>query len=378
MNKSFLKTFFTAIIGGLISIFVYNILEDLNIPIVEKSFVNSINLSGTSSDFTFAAEQSLSGVVHVKTKFQQKTKYYSNPFDFFFGDKIYEYTPPPVLSSGSGVIISKDGYIVTNNHVIDKSQEIEVVLNDKRSYHAKLIGTDPSTDLAVLKIDCKNLPLLSYGNSDELKVGEWVIAVGNPFNLTSTVTAGIVSAKARNINILSKRFAIESFIQTDAAVNPGNSGGALVNRKGELVGINTAIASKTGSYVGYSFAIPVSIVKKIVKDIIEFGKVQRAFLGINIIEINSENLESLGMDKIEGIYVSKVNENSGADKSGMKKGDIILKVENIIVNNKAQLLEQISKYRPADKINITVKSNGKLKKLTIILQNIDGNTFLME
>ena len=381
MGKNILRTLLIAMIGGFFSILIFTCAKDPNTinnaNAATPLFSNNLN-TNLNYDFTVSAEKSLYAVVHVKTKSQKATQYYSNPFDFFFGGGVYEYTPPPVLSSGSGVIISDDGYIVTNNHVIDKSNEIEVILNDKRSYTAELIGTDPTTDLAVLKIKENNLAFLDYGNSDKLKVGEWVMAVGNPFNLTSTVTAGIVSAKARNINILSKNFAIESFIQTDAAVNPGNSGGALVNIKGDLVGINTAIASKTGSYVGYSFAIPVSIVKKIVKDIIDYGEAQRAFLGVSIIELNAKNIKQLGLKKIEGIYIANVNDGSSAMKAGIKKGDVITKVNNFTVNTIASLLEQISKYRPSDEINLEIKRNGNIKNIDVVLQNINGTTGLVK
>lgn len=329
------------------------------------------NLSGLP-DLTGAAEKSTLAVVHVKTQYMQNTASSSgNPvLDFFYGYQQYQV---PVQSSGSGVIISEDGYIVTNNHVIDNSESIEVVLNDKRSFTAKLIGRDETTDLALLKIDVKNLPYLIYGNSDRLKIGEWVLAVGNPFNLTSTVTAGIVSAKARNINILSKQYAIESFIQTDAAVNPGNSGGALVNTNGELVGINTAIASKTGSYVGYSFAIPVNIVKKIIADILEFGEVQRAYMGITIADIDSKVAEQLKLDKIEGVYINGLSQQGAADNAGIQSGDIILKIQDINVNSVSEVLEQISKYRPGDKVIFSIKRKGDTKDVSIVLKNYKGD-----
>lgn len=334
------------------------------------------NLSGLP-DLTGSAEKSIHAVVHVKTQYMQNaTSSSGNPlFDFFYGYQQYQV---PVQSAGSGVIISEDGYIVTNNHVIDNSDYIEVVLNDKRSFPAKLIGRDETTDLALLKIDMKNLPYLMYGNSDNLKIGEWVLAVGNPFNLTSTVTAGIVSAKARNINILSKQYAIESFIQTDAAVNPGNSGGALVNTSGELVGINTAIASKTGSYVGYSFAIPVNIVKKIISDILEFGEVQRAYMGVTIADIDSKAAEQLKLDKIEGVYINGLNQMGAADNAGIQAGDIILKIQDIAVNSVSEVLGQISKYRPGDKVTLTIKRNGEIKEISLVLKNFKGDTSIIK
>jgi len=283
------KIFYTvaiAIISAVAGVYSYTLIfkPQPEVVTVEKNVVPasfasySVPQSGTV-DLTYAAENSVSAVVHVMVK-STETTYYGNPlYDFFFGQG-RGVQQQPVIGSGSGVIITKDGYIITNNHVIKGADEIAVILNDKREFNARLIGTDPTTDIALLKIDADNLHFLKYGDSDDLKLGEWVLAVGNPFNLTSTVTAGIVSAKARSINILSNRqnrFGIESFIQTDAAVNPGNSGGALVNQRGELVGINTAIASQTGSYTGYSFAVPINIAKKVVADLMEFGEVQRGF-----------------------------------------------------------------------------------------------------
>ena len=342
----------------------------------EAKFASYIpdNLSGLT-DLTGAADKSIHAVVHVKTQYMQNTSSGNPLFDFFYGQQQYQV---PVQSAGSGVIISEDGYIVTNNHVIDNSDYIEVVLNDKRSYQAKLIGRDETTDIALLKIDQKNLPYLMYGNSDNLKIGEWVLAVGNPFNLTSTVTAGIVNAKARNINILSKQYAIESFIQTDAAVNPGNSGGALVNTMGELIGINTAIASKTGSYVGYSFAIPVNIVKKIVADLLEFGEVQRAYMGVTIQDIDSKVADQLKIDKIEGVYVNGLSQQGAADNAGMQTGDIILKIQDISVNSVSELLGQLSKFRPGEKVTVSVKRNGEIKELSITLKNYLGDTKIVK
>lgn len=371
---SLVSSIFTA---SLFYIFMPKEQEKSSIEAINSNHAQRVSLGALpvppDIDFTNAAEKSLNAVVHVKTKFTQE--YRSNPLmDFFFGYESQSYSRTVPLSSGSGVIISNDGYIVTNNHVIDNSDYIEVILNDKRSYKAKLVGKDQSTDIALLKIDAGELPFLTYGNSDNLKVGEWVLAVGNPFNLNSTVTAGIISAKARDINILDNSFGIESFIQTDAAVNPGNSGGALVNNAGELIGVNTAIASKTGSFVGYSFAIPVNIVKKIINDIIEFGEVQRAYLNINIADINSEIAKELELDKIEGVFVADVHKDGAAELAGLLKGDIITKVESITVNTVAQLLEQISKYRPGDKINITVKREGKEKNYKVELRNKFGNT----
>jgi Do/DeqQ family serine protease len=325
------------------------------------------------TDFTMSVEAGLPAVVHVKTQYNQPNY---TLYDFIFGTNPRYSTP--VMSSGSGVIISSDGYIVTNNHVIENAEIIEVVLNNKKSYPAKLVGRDATTDIALLKVDAEKLPFMSYGNSDELKIGEWVIAIGNPFNLTSTATAGIVSAKARNINIMSDNMAIESFIQTDAAVNPGNSGGALINTKGELVGINTAIASKTGSFVGYSFAIPVNIVRKVVADLVEFGEVQRAYLGLDMVDIDAQIAKKLEIDDIEGVYVARVWEKGAGDKAGIEAGDIIIGVNSDLINSNAELLEHLSQFRPGEEINIMIKRGKIPKKVKVKLQNKYGETGLVK
>ena len=327
---------------------------------------------GTVS-FTKAAESTVNSVVHIKTLSEERIP--NDPFyQFFYGQR-----PPQMQAgSGSGVIISGDGYIVTNNHVIDRADKIEVVLNDKRSYVGEVIGKDPTTDLALVKINAKDLPSISYGNSDGVKIGEWVLAVGNPFNLTSTVTAGIVSAKGRNINILENdpshgMFPIESFIQTDAAVNPGNSGGALVNAEGQLVGINAAIASTTGSFAGYSFAIPVNIVKKVVADLVEYGAVQRAFIGVSIRDIDASFANQNGLKTLNGVYVNGLTDGGAAEEAGLKTGDVIVKINENNVRNVAELQEQIGKYRPADKVDVTIERNGKLSLVSVVLKNKDGN-----
>lgn len=297
--KRFGSLLIVAVMGGLISLGAYSLINKhsssvagvpaAQVPAQLASY-SSVSDGQLLPDFTVAANLTIHAVVHIKTEYARKNNMYDNFFDFrdLFGGQMPNNQQQPVMAAGSGVIISQDGYIVTNNHVVQDATTINVTLNDKRTYTASVIGTDPSTDLAVIKIDESNLPFIIYGNSDEVKIGEWVLAVGNPFNLTSTVTAGIVSAKARNINILGSPdgSAIESFIQTDAAINPGNSGGALVNTRGELIGINAAIASGTGYYAGYSFAIPVNIVKKVVDDMLKFGEVQRAFIGVSIREVD--------------------------------------------------------------------------------------------
>lgn len=347
-------------------------------------FTNLEDMSGLSGNFVAASENSINSVVHVTTKVV-KTNFQRDPFSELFygpgagGREFKQYGS----GSGSGVIVSSEGYIVTNNHVIEDASEIEVILNDNSKYTAKLIGTDPSTDIAVLKIEGGKFTPIMIGNSDDLRVGEWVLAVGNPFNLTSTVTAGIVSAKARNINLLTDRtnqnvVPIESFIQTDAAVNPGNSGGALVNTKGELVGINTAIASQTGSYAGYSFAVPVNLVQKVISDLIDFGIVQRAFLGVQIADINQEVKETNKLPDLKGVFVAKVNDGGSADNAGIKDGAVILKIGSKEVNSVASLQEEVGKRRPGDKISVTIRNkNGEEEVKELVLRNIEGETKLV-
>jgi len=344
-------------------------------------------------DLTGAADKSVHAVVHITTK--MKSQGYEsgsdNPlFDFFFGPRGniqprgnmqprgYSQEPEYSMGAGSGVIISSEGYIVTNNHVIEDADNIEVVLNDNRKFTAKVIGRDPNTDIALVKIDAKDLPFLTWGNSDALKLGEWVLAVGNPFNLTSTVTAGIVSAKSRSIGIMSGQMPLESFIQTDAAVNPGNSGGALVNASGELVGINAAIASRTGSYSGYSFAVPASIAQKVVGDLKQFGEVQRALLGVQMKPVDDELAKEKNLGKIEGVYVDKTVEDGAARQAGIKSGDVIMAVNGNQVNAPQQLQEQIGKYRPGDKVNISIKRDGELKQFNVVLRNTKGDTSIVK
>lgn len=319
-------------------------------------------------DFTTVAESSVNAVVHVKTLYATQSRVYADPFlEFFFGPGIQQPRQQAQMASGSGVIIDSDGYIVTNNHVIEKAQRILVVLNDKREYEARLVGTDPNTDIALLKVEAEGLPTLSFGNSDDLKIGEWVLAIGNPFNLTSTVTAGIVSAKARNINIINSDMSIESFIQTDAAVNPGNSGGALVNTRGELIGINTAIASQTGSYAGYAFAVPSAIVEKVVADIRQYGRVQRAMLGVQMRDITPELQTQAGLPTLQGAYVANVVQGSAAHKAGIRTGDVIVEIEGAKIQSANDLRVAIGKARPGDKIAVTVLRNGERMTLQVEL-----------
>lgn len=386
--RRFLGIFSIAFLGGLLSLFAYTKFFDrprvvfaTDQPQVRLTQLRNADAQ-SSTDFTYAAERTVHAVVHVKVTSLQRESTGNPIYDFFFGYR--DSRPEPVAGFGSGVIITNDGYIVTNNHVIDGADEISVTLNDKRTYPAKLIGRDPDTDIAIIKINEKDLPFIPYGNSDDLKIGEWVLAVGNPYNLTSTVTAGIVSAKARNLGLLNaggrvysrdnNNHSIESFIQTDAAVNPGNSGGALVNTKGELVGINTAIASPTGSYIGNSFAIPVTIVKKVAADLIEYGKVQRALLGVSITDVTSEIAQKYNLEKIAGVMVNGVSEGGAAQAAGIKEGDIIVSVNGSDVNSTSELQEQISRYRPNDKVEVSILRENKKKLFSVTLRNMEGNT----
>ena len=389
MNR-LLNTLAIVSLGGFLTCATTNNIAKGNVnkynTIITNNDIPSEHERGGLIDFTDAAEKTINTVVHIKTQSQQKTQYYDdffglNPFfrDFFWGlSPNQRQQTQEIQTAGSGVIITENGYIVTNNHVVDGVDAIEVILNDKRSYKAKLIGNDPTTDLALIKIEEEKLPFIVYGNSDNVKVGEWVLAVGNPFNLTSTVTAGIVSAKARNINILGGNTSVESFIQTDAAVNPGNSGGALVNTSGELIGINAAIASNTGSYTGYSFAIPVNIVKKVVNDLIEFGDVQRAFLGVSILEIDANLAQQKNIKDLKGVYVEALNENITNEDIGIKRGDVITKVNQQAVNSIAQLQESIAIHRPGENVSVTIKRNGEELTIPVLLRNKYGETSIVK
>lgn len=320
-------------------------------------------------DFVEAANKSVHAVVHVKVQATRQNFIY-DPFAQLFGlgPQRQDYIQQ---GFGSGVIISPDGYIVTNNHVISDADQIEVTLNNRKTYQARLVGKDPSTDLALIKIDETNLPYLTFGNSEDVKVGEWVLAVGNPFNLNSTVTAGIISAKGRNNIIDHRKNPIESFLQTDAAVNPGNSGGALVNIRGELIGINTAIASNNGAYQGYSFAVPVNIVRKVVNDLLEFGEVRRAFLGVTISEVDDKIAKENGLNEVKGIYVNAVGAGGSAEESGIRKGDIILSIQDYPVNSVSELHEQIAKYRPGDKVTVKYFRKGKEYLCYCVLKSLE-------
>jgi len=334
------------------------------ISFVPTNYTSTNFVEGTNIDFTFAAEKTVHAVVHVKNK--TTTISPTNMYELLYGRG----QEREVVGFGSGVIISPDGYIVTNNHVIANATQIEVVLNNNQTYIAELIGTDPKTDIALLKVKAdSDLPYVPFANSNQIKIGEWVLAVGNPFNLTSTVTAGIVSAKARNLNEFDGN--PQSFIQTDAAVNRGNSGGALVNIQGELVGINTAITSQTGAFIGYSFAVPSNITRKVVEDILEYGNVQRAVLGIQVMNSNSNQAKELGVDKIQGVYVAEIEKGSGADLSGIRKGDIIKKLDNIAITTFSELSGYLGSKRPKDVVNVTIERNGDEQIIPVTLVKLE-------
>lgn len=368
--KKFSTLFLVSLLSGVVTLGAYKLLFDTNgyfsnnrnsgVTTAPGSYGKKIGLSSDVLDFTEAAEKTIHTVVHVKNVSRRTV---TNPIlEYFYGYKGGQ--SQEQVGTGSGVIISEDGYIVTNNHVIKDASEIEITLNNKKSYIAKLIGTDSKMDIALLKIDVEEkLPYTVFANSDSVKVGEWVLAVGNPYNLTSTVTAGIVSAKARDLDTSG----IQSFIQTDAAVNPGNSGGALVNTRGELIGINTMISSMTGSYVGYSFAVPSNIARKIIEDLMEFGNVQRGILGVEGGELNSISSKELGISQTQGFYINKVTKNSGAEKSGLEKGDVIIKLDELNVATFADLSGYINTKRPNDRIQVTYIRAGKTRIVPVIL-----------
>ncbi|WP_046745397.1 trypsin-like peptidase domain-containing protein [Kordia zhangzhouensis] len=372
--KKFASLLLVSILGGVISIGAYKFFSEspekveqasvLQQPTyVPTNFVNSptSNAANAGVDFTYAAEKTVHAVVHVKNKITTVAP--RSIWDLYNGTR----RPQTQIGTGSGVIITPDGYIVTNNHVIKGSNEIQVTLNNNKNYTAQIIGTDPSMDIALLKIEAdEELPYISFGDSDNAKIGEWVLAVGNPFNLTSTVTAGIISAKGRDLNEGDRLS--QSFIQTDAAVNPGNSGGALVNTQGELIGINTAITSQTGSYIGYSFAVPSNIAQKIVNDLLEFGNVQKGLLGVSGGSLNAVAAEKLNIDETEGFYVSKVFDNSGAFDAGIESGDIIKKLDGVKISSFSDLSGYLNSKRPGDVVNVTVLRDGDYETLPVTLK----------
>ena len=347
--------------------------------LLQKYAGDSLPAFGANINFVAATRKARNAVVYIRSRFRESpselNELHRNIPDF--GD-LFEGPGGPGEAGGSGVILSADGLIVTNHHVIENATELEVVLHNKQSYQARVIGRDPSTDLALLKIEASGLPVLRFGDSDRLETGEWVLAIGNPFDLTSTVTAGIVSGKGRNINIIREKsnLAIESFIQTDAAVNPGNSGGALINLRGELVGINTAIASPTGSYSGYSFAIPANLVKKVSDDLKEFGSVQRALLGVVVRDVDATLAREKGLDKIEGVFVQEVNEGSAAAAAGIKKGDIILSINGKILNSVPELQEAVGRFRPGNSVKALLRRGSSEKEIRLLLKDVSGSTTL--
>jgi serine protease Do len=373
----FLLVLCSAFIGGILGAFftiryldvlpVYDSIEERqNMKLVNGFSYDSTIHIPRELNFEFASKLVTPAVVHIRTNYG-RGDFSLNPLDGYFN--------PQAHSSGSGVIISDDGYIVTNYHVIEEASGIEVVMNNNQRFYAKIIGKDPSTDLALLKIKARNLLFVRYGNSDRVNPGEWVLAIGNPFDLNSTVTAGIVSARARNINILRDRnnLQVESFIQTDAAVNPGNSGGALVNLKGELIGINSAIATATGGYSGYSFAIPVSLVKKIMDDLLQFGQVQRGLLGVQIADVTATLAEARELDVVQGVFVSRVNEGSAAEKSGIERGDVITQINDHNVSSVSELQEWVARNRPGEVVKVAFRRNGKEQAVKVVLRNYEGS-----
>jgi Do/DeqQ family serine protease len=360
------------------------------LPVAAAQFASLEQSNTNYPDLTFAAENAVKAVVNIEAitevEVHQQGMMPYNPFFEFFG------FPQPQQgngqpkkreqrSGGSGVIISEDGYIVTNNHVVDGTSKLRVKLNDGRVFDAKIVGKDPTTDIALIKVEQKGLPVLEFGSSDALRLGEWVLAIGSPFDLQSTITAGIVSAKARQLDVIPNEFRIESFIQTDAAVNPGNSGGALVNMRGQLVGINTVIKSSTGSYIGYSFAVPESIVRKVVNDLREYGVVQRALLGISYRYIDQDFIDQLGgetgIKEVGGVYVMGVVEGGSASEVGLRKGDVITEIDGVKITSPTILTEQIGKHRPNDKVSLIVKRDGKVKHFEVVLRNKAGKAELL-
>jgi Do/DeqQ family serine protease len=382
--KNLLGGLLMALLGAAIALFAYTRINEKPSGTLGKDsskvdvrdaepLLTSLTMQEGQVDFTYAAEQTVHAVVHVRTKSTVEPQA-SNPImEWFYGSDSYS-KPREVAGYGSGVIISADGYIITNNHVIEDAESVEVKLNDNRTFTAEIVGRDPSTDIALLKIKANDLPFIRYGDSEQLKLGEWVLAVGNPFNLTSTVTAGIVSAKGRSLGILDNDLRIESFIQTDAALNMGNSGGALVNTKGLLVGITSAIVSPSGAYAGNSFAIPVTIVKKVVEDLRQYGEVQRAIIGVNITEVTQEDAEKLKLNEVKGARISNVIADGSAQTAGLKENDIIVQFDGVAVATPSELQEQVGKHRPGDRANITYIRSGKEVTVPITLKNVAGNT----
>jgi Do/DeqQ family serine protease len=384
-GKYLLGALLMALLGAVIALFAYTrimvkpsvaVSKDSSTVEVQnaRAYLTALQTQEGQIDFTYAAEQTVHAVVHVHTKTLMGSS--DNPImEWFYGDRNSK--PREANGYGSGVIISGDGYIITNNHVVENAESLDVTLNDKRTFTAKVIGRDPGSDIALIKIKADNLPYIKYGDSEQLRLGEWVLAVGNPFNLTSTVTAGIVSAKGRSLGLNEGAYSIESFIQTDAALNMGNSGGALVNTKGLLVGITSAIISPSGAYAGNSFAIPVTIVKKVVNDLKEYGQVQRALMGVNIQDLESDDAEKYNLSELKGVLVTRVLDGGSAKEAGLKANDVIVKFDGNSVNTVSELQEQVGKHRPGDKGTITYFRNGKEGTIPIVLKNQAGNTSIV-
>jgi len=379
--KKILNLIIVSALGGALTLGTYllffenynrsGIIDNSAMPLASPVNYNAVGVAAAEkTDFTEIAELSVNAVVHVKNLSVASSG--SNSLLKFFYGQSGEKGEPRVVGTGSGVIISSDGYIITNNHVIKGAKKLEVTLNNKVTYDAKIVGIDESTDIALLKIDESDLPSLIIGDSDNLRVGEWVLAVGNPFNLTSTVTAGIVSAKARNIHLSNSNNRIESFIQTDAAVNPGNSGGALVNVRGELIGINTAISSQTGSYIGYSFAVPSNIAKKVIEDILEYGNVQRAYLGINYDELDGEKADNFGVSSSEGVIITRVIEQGAAEDAGLEANDVIVKMDKVTITKFSDLQGFLGSRRPGDMVDVTIIRNEQERVIPVKLRNQFG------
>lgn len=383
MKKSVLTVLVSAVVAGLTAFGVVKactpklISEEGAVLAADGSAYRTVNLSETEyPDFTYAAESAVDAVVYVKVTIKTKMNSYADPFyRFFFGEDMAPQSREQ-QGSGSGVIIRSDGYIVTNNHVVDGASKVEVTLNNNKTYPATVVGTDPATDVAILKIDATGLPVVPFGDSDKLRLGQWVIAIGSPYDLRSTITAGIVSAKGRQMQHGpgESQFKIESFIQTDAAVNPGNSGGALVNQKGELVGVNTAIVSQTGSFTGYSFAVPSNIVRRIAEDLIDFGSVKRALLGISMTPIDDKRAKELKLFSPNGVYIEDVQKGGSADKAGLKKGDVIIAVDSTEITTPSSVQEKVNSYHPGDKAKITVMRDGDKKVMEVTFQGTSLET----
>jgi len=387
--KKYIALIGTAVLGSAITLFSVFFFQSEILNVSDKTIQQSqaslakqvvynpsVGSTNLSTDFTAASAKITPAVVNISTKATVQNSAYPPGFEMwqeFFGPQLGHQNPDVQLGTGSGVIVSSDGYIVTNNHVIEGADEIEITLNDNRSYTGTVIGTDPNTDIALVKVEADSLPTVLFANSDDVQVGEWVLACGNPFSLNSTVTAGIVSAKGRNINILRQRYAIESFIQTDAAINPGNSGGALVNEQGDLIGINTAIASPTGAYSGYGFAVPANIVSKVIYDLKTYGVVQRGFIGVSIRDVDSHLAETKKLSVVSGVYVDAIVEDGAADKAGMEAGDVILEVDGMKVQTTSELQEIIGRRTPGDAISIKIDRDGKQQMIKTTLTNKDGN-----